>query len=187
MILGINTDVLEDFPDELTQCWPESMRPQDPECEGPREFHHDMVHGFLGVMNAAEIVAHVRFTGGHDFRCCGYISGSSCVALIQYAGGDCPECVEKRRLVVGDAIQAEHFPDLCSELVPSKGHTNVTGLIRPGPAVLERAGQKIPWSDAPLVAKGEAQALEFLVKAAVRTHMRNVGMYVDTVNHASTR
>ena len=63
---------------------------------------------------------------------------------------------------------------------------NVTGLIRPGPAVLERAGQKIPWSDAPLAVTGHAQSLQRSVETAVRTHMRNVGMYVDTVNHAST-
>lgn len=186
MILGINTDVLEDFPDDLTQCWPESMRPKDPKSDGPREYHHDVVYGFLAVMNAADIVAHVRFTGEHDFRCCAYMSGPICVALMQYAGDDCAECVEKRRMVVGYAIEPAYFPVLCSENIPPQGHMNVTGLIRPGPAVLERAGQKIPWTDAPLAVTGHAQSLQRSVETAVRTHMRNVGMYVDTVNHANT-
>ena len=74
MIVGINTDVLDDFSDELTRCWPESMRPQDPKSDGPREFHQYVVHAFLGVMNVAEIVAHVRFTGEHDIRCCAYMA-----------------------------------------------------------------------------------------------------------------
>lgn len=186
MIVGINTDVLKDFSAELTRCWPESMRPRDPKSDGPREFHQYVVHAFLGVMNVAEIVAHVRFTGEYDFRCCAYMCGSTCVALMQYAGDDCPECVEKRRLVVGYVIQPAYFPVLCSENVLPKGHMNVTGLIRPGPVVLKRAGQKIPWSDAPLAVTGEAQTLQRSVETAVRTHMRNVGMYVDTVNHAST-
>lgn len=182
MICILDTDLVNEFPPELGAWWPESMRSYfDEKFETPREVQLEIIHGFLAVMMAAEILVHVRFSGPVDAECIGCFSGPDCITLTKIHGGTSEQHREICGHVVGQTMRGSDFPVNCSQVIHDQGFVRATAVVRP--AHVESSGKSCDsgsaWHYLPIQVQGDASEVRAALASSLHAQLLNVAMFVS--------